>query len=80
MTEADIYDGLHGIFAKVFRRNDLKLTPELSAADVPGWDSFRYLSIIMDSEEFFRIKLKRADVDELKNVGDLVKAIARHLS
>jgi hypothetical protein len=37
MTEVEIYNGLQSVFDTVFRRRDIKLTPELSAADVPGW-------------------------------------------
>ena len=36
MTEAEIYAALDEIFRDVFLRDDLALTPELSAKDVPG--------------------------------------------
>ena len=77
MTEDEIYNGLQSIFDSVFRRRDIRLTPELTGADVPGWDSFRYVSIIMATEEYFGIKLLGSDIDDLKNIGDLVHAVAR---
>jgi acyl carrier protein len=76
MTEADIYQGLQGVFNKVFRREDIKLTPGLSAKDVPGWDSFRFVSLIMATEEHFTIKLDTDELENLTNIGDLVKVIA----
>jgi acyl carrier protein len=76
MTEADIYDGLQHVFDGVFRRRDIKLTPELTAADVPGWDSFRYISLIMATEQHFNIAFQGPDIDDLKNIGDLVQAVA----
>ena len=79
MTEADIYQGLQGVFNKVFRRDDVKLTPELSAKDVPGWDSFRFVSLIMAMEEHFQIKLDMDELNNLANIGDLVKVITARL-
>ena len=48
-TEAEIYPALTTIFHDIFLREDLTLTPELSAKDVPGWDSFKQIEIIMAS-------------------------------
>ncbi len=73
----DIHEALTAIFARVFRRQDLVLTRELTAAEVPGWDSFRYVSLIMATEERFAIKFSDEDIDALKNVGDLMDAVAR---
>jgi len=76
MTEPDIYAGLQTVFNAVFKRRDITITPQLSARDVPGWDSFRYVSMIVAAEKHFRIKLTGADIDELNNIGDLAKVIA----
>ena len=46
-TEAEIYGALTEIFRDVFNRDDLALKPELTAKDVPGWDSFKQIEIIM---------------------------------
>ena len=78
LSDAEIYQALAGIFTNVFKRR-VELNPALTAPEVPGWDSFRFLSIIMATEDHFHIKLPAADLDEFKNVGDLVRAIARQL-
>ena len=78
MSDAEIYQVLSGIFATVFKRR-VELKPELTAPEVPGWDSFRFLSIVMATEDHFHIKLPAAELDEFKNVGDLVRAIAQLL-
>jgi acyl carrier protein len=76
MTDDEIYAGLHKIFTAVFRRNDIAVRPELRASDVAGWDSFRYVSLILAAEEHFGIRLDERALDELQNVGDLALAIA----
>jgi acyl carrier protein len=74
-TEAEIYVVLAEIFSDVFMRDDLKLTPALTARDVIGWDSFKQIEIIMATEERFRIKFNTRELDSLLSVGDLAKAI-----
>lgn len=76
MTEADIYAALTEIFRDVFLRDELELRPELSAKDVPGWDSFKQIDIILAVEEKYQIKLNTRELDSLHNVGDLVRVIA----
>ncbi len=72
----DIYAALTEIFNDVFMRDDMRLTPALSARDVAGWDSFKQIEIIISVEERFGIKLNTREIDGLKNVGDLVSVIA----
>ena len=76
MAETEIYAALTEIFHDVFLRDDLKLRPELSAKDVPGWDSFKQIDIILAVEEKYRIKFNTRELDSLHNVGDLVRVIA----
>ena len=78
MTDtAKIYEDLTEIFNDVFMVDDMKLTPELSAKDVKGWDSFKQIEIMVSVEERFNIKLSTREIDGLKNVGDLVDVIAK---
>jgi len=74
-TEAEIYGALSEIFADVFLRDDIKLTPELTAKQVQGWDSFKQIEIIMASEEKWGIKFNTRELDSLRSVGDLVKLV-----
>jgi len=73
--EAQIYAGLTEIFHDVFMRDDLALTPDLTAKQVAGWDSFRQIEIIMASEERWSIKFSTRELDSLQSVGDLVRLI-----
>jgi acyl carrier protein len=73
---AEIYADLTEIFCEVFMRDDIVLTPELSAKDVQGWDSFKQIEIIVSVEEKFGIKFNTREIDGLKNVGDLATLVA----
>jgi acyl carrier protein len=76
MPEAEIYAALEDIFHDVFLRDDIKLTPEMTAKDVAGWDSFKQIEIILSVEGQYHIKFNTRELDSLQSVGDLVRAIA----
>ena len=78
--QAKIYEDLTEIFNDVFMRDDMQLTPELSAKDVAGWDSFKQIEIMVSVEERFGIKLNTREIDSLRNVGDLAEVIAKKAS
>jgi acyl carrier protein len=80
MTETEIYAALDEIFRDVFLREDLALTPELSAQDVPGWDSFKQIDIILAVEARYHVKFNTRELDSLHNVGDLVRVIAAKIA
>ncbi len=74
-TEAKITSALTEIFRDVFGRDDMELTPALSAKDVEGWDSFKQIEIIIATEERFGIKMTTRELDSLRNVGDLMRVV-----
>lgn len=70
-----MYPGLTEIFRDVFLRDDLTLTPELTAERIAGWDSFRHIELIMAAEERWGIKFSTRELDALRSVGDLARVI-----
>jgi len=80
MQEAEVYTELTEIFRDVFRRDDMALTPELSAKDVNGWDSFKQIEIMIAVEEKFSVKFRTRELESLQNVGDLAKAVVAKTS
>jgi acyl carrier protein len=75
MSEAEIYDELETIFRGIFHRDGLRLTADMAAQDIPGWDSFRMVEIIISVEDRFDITMEEHDLDNLRNVGDLARRI-----
>jgi len=80
MTEAEIYQHLTQIFRDVFGRDDMVLTPELSAKDVENWDSFHQIEIMIAVEEQYGIKFRTQELESLQNVRDLVQAVLKKSS
>ncbi len=75
MQEQEVYKELTEIFRDVFRRDDMELTPKLTAKDVKGWDSFKQIEIMIAVEERYNVKFRTRELESLQNVGDLARAV-----
>lgn len=51
------------------------LTEETIAWDVPGWDSFAHIAVIVEAECRFGITFAATEVGALQRVGDLARLI-----
>jgi len=77
MTEHEIAAVVHGVLREVFEREDLALSPSTTAKEVPGWDSFKQIEIVLALEARFGISFTTQDLDALRTVGDLVAVVCR---
>jgi acyl carrier protein len=75
MTEADILRKLTAIFLDIFDLPVIHLTAGTTADDVPGWDSVNHITLVVETETVFGVKFRTTEIEELKNVGDLVQLI-----
>jgi acyl carrier protein len=75
MMEAEILHTLTEIFCDIFDLPSVVLTPEMTAADVPGWDSVNHITLVVETERVFGIKFRTTEIEDLKNVDDLVRLI-----
>ncbi len=80
MQQQDIYAQLTEIFRDIFDDESLELTPGLSAADVPEWDSFNHINLIVAIEARFKIKFQTAELESMQTVGHLADLIQNKLT
>jgi len=80
MQQQEIYTRITKIFRDVFDDESLVATPEMTAADVAEWDSVNHITLVVAIEEEFGIKFKTAELEKMKNVGQMVEGIERKLS
>ena len=74
-----ILEKIQPVFRDIFDDDELIVTNETVAADVEDWDSFAQMQIVMGIESMFGIKFSTDEVTEFKNVGEIVKAIEKHI-
>jgi acyl carrier protein len=80
MQKAEIYDKLTGILRTVFDDDRLTARPDLTAAEVPEWDSLTHIRLMLTVERSFGLKFSASEVGNLQNVGNLAELIARKVS
>jgi acyl carrier protein len=75
MNETLIYEKLTGIFQDVFDDDSIRVTSNLTAKEVDGWDSLSHIRLIVTVEKAFKVKFSTSEIGKLEKVGDLVKLI-----
>lgn len=80
MSREEIYERLNEIACDVFEEESLQLNDETTADDVDGWDSLTHLGFVNEIEIEFGIKFTLAEIRNLKNVGELVDTVEKHLA
>jgi acyl carrier protein len=69
------FEILNSIFCEVFDEEDLKITPEMTANDVEGWDSLSHVNLIVAIEAKFGIRFSQKELLSFKKVNDLLVCI-----
>jgi acyl carrier protein len=67
---------LSAIMQEVLDDPDVNLTPATTADDVEGWDSMSNITFVVEVERRFRVKFNTAEIEEMRNVGDMLDIIA----
>lgn len=80
MQSQEIYSQLTSIFHDLFDDHTLVLTPGLTAAEVPEWDSFNHINLIVAVEANFKIKFQTAELESMQTVGHLADLIEKKLA
>jgi acyl carrier protein len=80
MQESHILDNLTEVFQDVFDNDSIVLTPEVTPSEIPGWDSARYITLVVATESRFRIRFDPAELEAMRTVGDFVQRIHSKLT
>ena len=80
MEQQEIYARLTEIFHDLFDDDTLVLTPGLTASEVPEWDSFNHINLIVAIEARFGVKFQTAELESIQTVGHLADLIQSKLA
>lgn len=67
------------VFRSVFDQPDLVISRESSASNVDNWDSLTHINLVAAIEARFKVSFALGELEELKNVGDLLDLIEKKL-
>ena len=71
----DLLPELQEVFRDIFDDPSLVITPESNASTVEDWDSLAHVNLVTAIERKYKIKFGLAELQSLKNVGDMMKLI-----
>lgn len=80
MENSQVKINLTNIFRKVFSENTIIICDELTSKDVDGWDSLTHMLLIDEIETFFSIKFKLKELNQMKNVGEMIDIIINKIN
>ena len=80
MSNAEIIADLTKIMEKIFDVSDLKISMDTVATDVEDWDSLNHIQMVVAVEKHFKIKFSAAQIQNWKNVGEIIDSISSKLT
>ena len=78
MTAEQIATDMQEIFDNTFL-DKVEVRRDLSAKEVPEWDSLLHITLVVAVEQHFKIRFRTGEIEATKNVGEFMDAIAAHL-
>jgi acyl carrier protein len=75
MTNDEILLGLTDIFRDVFEDDTIVLTPETTADDVEQWDSMSQVTLTVEIEHRFHVKIRSSEMEDMRSVAGLMGLI-----
>ena len=75
-----ILETLQSIFRDILDQPDLVLTRDSNANNVEDWDSLAHINLVTAVEKHYKIKFALGELQELKNVGDMIDLIEAKLA
>lgn len=80
IDEEIILRKLSEIFKDIFLMDVIELHGGIGQKDIPGWDSFNHINLVMAVEVEFGIKISIQKIQELKTVENFVQEIRAHFT
>ena len=79
MDTEQIKRELNDIFRKVFESGSIQIFDKMTANDVAEWDSLNHINLIVAVEKHFKVSFTTKELSVLRNVGEFIKLIKKHL-
>ncbi len=79
MNQTEIIAKLQSIFDEIFL-DPPRLTPTLTAKEVPEWDSLLQITLLVAVEKAFSVRFRVGEVEAAKDVGEFADLIGRRMT
>ncbi|HJU88470.1 MAG TPA: acyl carrier protein [Gemmatimonadaceae bacterium] len=76
MSEKLVWDSVVNVIRETFGDDQIKVTRETTASDIPEWDSVSNVELLVNLEYAFDVRFYTGEIAKVKNVGELVDIIS----
>lgn len=75
MTRADILKGINEIFVDTLDNEEIVVKENTQATDIEEWDSLMHVLLVDTMEKEFDVRFKASEIQNWKNVGEIMDSI-----
>jgi len=76
----NLLEEVQEIFRDIIGDDELVITRESNASTVEDWDSLTHTNLVTAIEKRYKIRFALGELQELKNVGDMLDLIRKKLA
>jgi acyl carrier protein len=70
-NQNDLFERLRIVVARTFKLSPEMVTPQAALGQLPGWDSFGHLTLMMEVEQEFSVRFPTDKINRPKNAGEI---------
>ena len=67
------------VFRQVFDDPDIVLRDEMTADDIPGWDSLTHITLCLAFEQEFQVSFEVSEIESMLSYTDFVEVLEKKL-
>ena len=71
---------MNTIFCEVFDDDSIKISDNMTSADIEEWDSLNHITLVVNIEKIFGLKLNLSEVVKLENIGEMIDLILKKIN
>lgn len=74
-NETNLFERVRNVVARTFRVSPETVNAEASLGQLPGWDSFGHLNLMMEIEREFSVRFPTDKINQTKTVGEICELL-----
>jgi|TARA_B100000315_G_scaffold207721_1_gene202605 acyl carrier protein len=75
LERQEIVNKLNSIFRDVFDDDSIEIFGGMTAEDILDWDSLNHITLVINVEKEFGLKLNLAEVGKLENIDEMIQLL-----
>lgn len=76
MEKNDILLKVQTVFIEVFDDENITINLNTSSDDIEEWDSLTHIQLVVSIEKEFKIRFNSKEIQNWKNIGEMVNSIS----